>query len=550
MEGAGVSSEEEGEVFAGFTIEEVAHLQVNQQRRDVEQIFGNSDEEEEEFLGFERHANADNSDIEVFACDDNESDEETPPENEEISVEWSSNLHEINVEEFRLPHGPTVDLPDDAMAKDFFDLFIDDNYLDEIVRNSIAYARWSGDENFTTTRTEISAFMGLNIFMGIHELPQVSMYWDSDNFIGVEGFKKTIPQRRFKELSQYFHLVDPDHEDPSDALCKVRPLVDLLQDRFSAAYIPGKNISVDEGLVKFNGRLAFKQYMPLKPNKFGIKVWLLADADTYFVPRYQIYLGKDRNNEELFKRKGLGYYVVWTLGEPYLDANRHFFFDNFFSSVDLMKSLESRGTYACGTVRSNRKGFPADLKNNKLVRGEIRTRQDGNLVTTLWKDKRDVAILSTNTSPASQIFAERQKVGGRLKLVVPKELMVKPPVIEVYNSGMNGVDVNDQYRSYYPPGMISRKWWKYLFWFFVNLSIVNGYILEKIAGKRKRRQLEFRIELAKQLIAGYNGYKRLSNTGTRAIKSITTQENVRGHFLGKIQGRKRACAMCAKVRRE
>ena len=128
--------------------------------------------------------------------------------------------------------------------------------------------------------------------------------------------------------------------------------------------------------------------------------------------------------------------------------------------------------------------------------------------------------------------------------------MVKPPVIEVYNSGMNGVDVNDQYRSYYPPGMISRKWWKYLFWFFVNLSIVNGYILEKIAGKRKRRQLQFSIELAKQLIAGYNGYKRLSNTGTRAIKSITTQENVRGHFLGKIQGRKRACAMCAKVGRE
>ena len=43
---------------------------------------------------------------------------------------------------------------------------------------------------------------------------------------------------------------------------------------------------------------------------------------------------------------------------------------------------------------------------------------------------------------------------------------------------------------------------------------------------------------------------RLSNTGKRAMKSITTEENLRGHFLGKIQGRKRACAMCVKVGRE
>ena len=60
----------------------------------------------------------DNSDIKVFASDNNESDEET------FSVEWSSNLHEINVEELRLPHRPMVDLPDDAKAKDSFDLFM------------------------------------------------------------------------------------------------------------------------------------------------------------------------------------------------------------------------------------------------------------------------------------------------------------------------------------------------------------------------------------------------------------------------------------------
>lgn len=104
-------------------------------------------------------------------------------------------------------------------------------------------------------------------------------------------------------LWKYLHLVDPTSEDRNDLHCKVRPLVTRLERGFAEAYTPGKNITVDEGLVKFNGRLSFKQYMPMKPDKFGIKVWLLADADTYYVPRFQVYLGKNRTTVSYFKEK-------------------------------------------------------------------------------------------------------------------------------------------------------------------------------------------------------------------------------------------------------
>ena len=63
------------------------------------------------------------------------------------------------------------------------------------------------------------------------------------------------------------------------------------------------------------------------------------------------------------------------------------------------------------------------------------------------------------------------------KVMMQCNAMKKPVVVDVYDGGMNGVDVNDQYRSYYPPGTTSRKWWKYLLWFFVNLSMVNAYLL-------------------------------------------------------------------------
>ena len=86
--------------------------------------------------------------------------------------------------------------------------------------------------------------------------------------------------------------------------------------------------------------------------------------------------------------------------------------------------------------------------------------------------------------------------------------------------------------------------------FFFNLSVVNSYILEKLAGNKKRSQLTFRRELARLLIAGYNGYKPPSSSGMRAMETLTCEENLGGHFLGKLQGRKKACAMCAKAGRK
>ena len=91
----------------------------------------------------------------------------------------------------------------------------------------------------------------------------------------------------------------------------------------------------------------------------------------------------------------------------------------------------------------------------KLVTDEVRTRQSGNLVAIMWRDKRVVSLLLTNTPPEPEIHAVQQVVRGQRKQVMPAESMKKPDVVVVYNSRMNGVDVNDQYRSYYSPGTTS-----------------------------------------------------------------------------------------------
>ena len=225
-------SSDEEEVFAGFSVEEIAEIRQRRQHQDreIEEMFDES---------------GTNSDVEFFASGDEDDEEEDDESNESADedalpdpLQWSNTLSDINVEEFSVCHGPTKDLGGQATSKDFLNLFINDDYLDEIARCSVAYARSKGDESFVINRAEISAYLGLNILMGIHRLPQLEMFWDSDEFIGVEDFKKTIPKQRFKTLGKYLHLVDPGDEDANDVLCKVRSLVTLLEDKFADAYIP------------------------------------------------------------------------------------------------------------------------------------------------------------------------------------------------------------------------------------------------------------------------------------------------------------------------
>ena len=78
---------------------------------------------------------------------------------------------------------------------------------------------------------------------------------------------------------------------------------------------------------------------------------------------------------------------------------------------------------------------------------------------------------------------------------------------------MGGVDLNDQYQSYYPSGRCDKKWWCFIFWFLVDASVCNAFIMEGMSphlpsSRSHRTHLQFKLELAKQLIGGYSRRKR------------------------------------------
>ena len=76
---------------------------------------------------------------------------------------------------------------------------------------------------------------------------------------------------------------------------------------------------------------------------------------------------------------------------------------------------------------------------------------------------------------------------------------------------MNGLDRSDQMRMAYSSARTSRRWWTYLFWFLIDLSISSALILMRESRNHKlvsdasrpkeRPLINFRENLAVQLIA-------------------------------------------------
>ena len=65
----------------------------------------------------------------------------------------------------------------------------------------------------------------------------------------------------------------------------------------------------------------------------------------------------------------------------------------------------------------NRRAFPADLKRMKLVHGDIRSCQFGNLTGMMWGDRQVVTLLSTKTPPDPEIQAVEVRINGTSHLL-------------------------------------------------------------------------------------------------------------------------------------
>ena len=113
--------------------------------------------------------------------------------------------------------------------------------------------------------------------------------------------------------------------------------------------MPHQETSVDEAKVAFCGRLSFKEYLPAKPTKYGIKIWCRADSTNGYLNDFQVYTGRDGKQTEV----GLGGRVVLDLTKDIPGKYHIMNMDNFFTSSTLFYKLFADKLLARGTVTAN-----------------------------------------------------------------------------------------------------------------------------------------------------------------------------------------------------
>ena len=155
-------------------------------------------------------------------------------------------------------------------------------------------------------------------------------------------------------------------------------------------------MSIDESMIGTMCRLSFIQYLPAKPTKWGIKVWVCSDAATGYILSFSIYTGKDPNVS--ISPNGLAYDDVMRLLENKFNKGHSVFVDNFYTSPNLFLDLFNKGVCGTGTARTNRKNFPSELRetwDTKPPRGTSIFHHYGPITAFRWFANKDVYALST-----------------------------------------------------------------------------------------------------------------------------------------------------------
>jgi len=382
------------------------------------------------------------------------------------------------------------DLGPECEPIDVYNCFLCDDIIKIIVietnRQALKYKR-----NWTNTNeVEIKNFLAIVMYTGLVSYPKISDYWSRQPLFYNTFVPKIMPRNRFQELLRFFHVADNDTIVHGDRLGKIQPLVVKLVNNFKKYKVPGENVVIDETMIPFRGRLSFRQYIPSKSARYGVKLFKICDNIGY---TYDLIIYSGKNTTSISNDITCASKVVLQLMTDYLNKGRTLIIDNYYTSLNLAHILLSKETHMIGTVRKNSKGFTKDIMNSKLKKGEVKGKEDGKgVVVSIWKDKRDVRMVSTRHGIKMVDTGKISRNGEKIK---------KPEAIVFYNKNKQGIDVSDQMNSYFTPLRKSIRWYhKVAFQLLLGTSVVNALVMYKELTGKNIQISAFRQQIIEKLI--------------------------------------------------
>lgn len=216
-------------------------------------------------------------------------------------------------------------------------------------------------------------------------------------------------------------------------LCEVRNISKNVR-------LPSQDISVDEKFVLYKGHLYFRQYIPKKRSRYGVKIFACCEAQTGYLWNFLMHSSAENHQtfgNDVTKGEHFSYserviieLVKDILGQGY---RCRIFADNWFSSLKLASFLIENDTMYTGTLRENRvmlKLCTIGIRKTRFCRSE-------KVLIAKFSDKKfsgkKTVCLIDKSSEAK--FDDVVKVRRRGEVF----RMRKPSVIGSYNSNLSRI---------------------------------------------------------------------------------------------------------------
>ena len=391
---------------------------------------------------------------------------------------------------FTVNHGPTSYAKNrmDGSALSAFLCLVDKSMLKLVVECTESFNAKTKDSEFSITIQELLQFIAVLFCRGVFALNfSINGIWSKR--YGIQIVKDLISRNKFRSIMRFLRFDDRNSRKTrvsTDKFALIRDVWDRFIENCQASYRPSAELTIDEQLLTSRSRCSFTQYMPNKPDKFGIKFWMLSEVDSKYIYNCFPYLGK---HEEKSSTDLLGEFVVKKLTQPLLNKGYHVTCDNFFSSLRLAQYLKAHRTSFLGTVKSNKSELPsiASEKNLPLHSSKFFTTEDGDLLTiyqTKVKSNKNVIVLSTYHDSVHLDNTEKRK----------------PSTIISYNQTKFGVDVVDQMTRKYTVKAPTRRWPVQVWYNILNLAAINAHILYQKVNNIKIQRRNFIVKLIEDIL--------------------------------------------------
>ena len=237
---------------------------------------------------------------------------------------------------------------------DAWKIFIHESILRKIIQCTNEEAQRRGATSFCLDLQKLKAFTGIHYARGVYKKGHPVAFFGAKN-MEFRFFYETMARYLFLEILRFMRFDDKPnrvrHGPGADKFAPIRDVFESFSSLCQSKYICDFSLTVDKQLMPCKSRCSFIRFLPNKPEKHGIKFWLLVDVSSNFISNMVPCLGAQEKDGQA--GVPLAESVVMKLPEHVTGKGYNITCDNFFTSIPLAQKLANTKISIVGTMRKH-----------------------------------------------------------------------------------------------------------------------------------------------------------------------------------------------------